>query len=338
MHAAMLAGTRRPVKSTEWVRQARCGRRAPCLGAARVSGCVLTDARATDQPVPSLGRVLVAGATGYLGHHLVERLAADGARVRALARRPEQRDALTAASEVFVGQVTEPASLHGVADGVETVFSSIGITRQRDRVGYEDVDYGGNLALLREAERAGVRRFVYVSVLHGRELRDRVRLAAAKERFVDALRDSPVASTVIRPPGYFSDMAAFLDMARKGRAYLIGDGQRRMNPISGADLARQCVDAARAGVDELAVGGPDTLSHTEIAQLAFVAAGCDARIWHVPLGVARAAVAVAERVTPERRYGPLQFFVAVMGEDMVAPVSAGTDHLADFFRTEAARR
>jgi uncharacterized protein YbjT (DUF2867 family) len=297
----------------------------------------MTEASDVEPQHPSLGRVLVAGATGYLGRHLVERLAADGAWVRALARRPEQAKALDAASDVFMGQVTEPTTLRGIADGIETVFSSIGITRQRDGVGYDDVDYGGNLALLREAERAGVERFVYVSVLHGRDLRDQVRLAAAKERFVDALRSSPIAATVIRPPGYFSDMAAFLDMARKGRAYLIGHGDHRMNPISGADLARQCVDAARAGLDELAVGGPDTLSHTEIARLAFTAAATEPRLRHVPLGLARAAVAVAARVTPERVYGPLQFFVAVMGDDMVAPVSAGADHLAEFFRAEAER-
>jgi hypothetical protein len=98
------------------------------------------------------------------------------------------------------------------------------------------------------------------------------------------------------------------------------------------------VDAARAGLDELAVGGPDTLSHTEIARLAFTAAATEPRLRHVPLGLARAAVADAARITPERVYGPHQVYVAVMGDDMVAPVSAGTDHLADFFRAEAERR
>lgn len=296
------------------------------------------DARDVEPRHAALGHVLVAGATGYLGRHLVECLAADGERVRALVRTPAQAETLAAAGDVFVGQVTEPATLNGIADGIDTVFSSIGITRQRDGVGYDDVDYGGNLALLREAEVAGVRRFLYVSVLHGSDLRGRVRLAAAKERFVDALRDSPIASTVIRPPGYFSDMAAFLEMAQKGRAYLIGNGDRRMNPISGADLARQCVQAARAGVDGVAVGGPDTLSHTDIARLAFTTVGAAPRVRHIPLGLAQAAVAVAARVTPERVYGPLQFLVAVMSADMVAPVSAGADHLADFFRAEAERR
>lgn len=182
-------------------------------------------------------RVLVAGATGYLGRLLVARLKQDGYWVRALVRRPEQAETLSGVDDVFVGEVTDASTLGGVTDGVDTVFSSIGITRQRDGVGYAQVDYGGNLSLLREAEKSGVVRFLYVSVLHGQELRGHVRLAAAKERFVDQLRQSSLDAVVVRPPAYFSDMTAFLTMAAKGRVYLVGSGQQRMNPISGRDLA-----------------------------------------------------------------------------------------------------
>jgi uncharacterized protein YbjT (DUF2867 family) len=283
----------------------------------------------------ALGRVLVAGATGYLGRHLVEQLKDDGCWVRALARRPEQSDSLAIADDVFVGEVTRAESLRGIADGIDTVFSTIGITRQRDGVGYNDVDYAGNLALLREAERSGVKRFVYVSVLHGRELRTSVELAAAKERFVDALTESAVSSTVIRPTGYFSDMTAFLDLARKGTVYLIGDGRRRMNPIGGSDLARACIRAATSSETDVEVGGPDILSHTEIAQAAFTACEKPARIRHVPLRLALAAGWLASVLTPQRVHGPLQFFLAVMTSDMVAP-QTGSERLGDFFAAQAA--
>jgi uncharacterized protein YbjT (DUF2867 family) len=283
----------------------------------------------------ALGRVLVAGATGYLGRHVVQQLKDDGCWVRALARHPEQSGMLGAADEVFIGEVTRPDSLHGITDGIDTVFSSIGITRQRDGAGYNDVDYGGNLALLREAEASGVKRFVYVSVLHGPELRTSVELAAAKERFVDALAESAVASVVVRPTGYFSDMRAFLDFARKGTVYLIGDGTRRMNPISGSDLARACVRAAASSEPEVAVGGPEVLSHNAIAQAAFTALAKPQRIRHVPLPVVRAAGWLARVLTPQRIHGPLQFFLAVMTTDMVAP-QTGTERLADFFASQAA--
>lgn len=282
----------------------------------------------------ALGRVLVAGATGYLGRHLVTQLKDDGSWVRALARRPEQSAALDAADDVFIGEVTRPESLNGITDGIDTVFSTIGITRQRDGVGYNDVDYGGNMALLRQAERSGVKRFVYVSVLHGRELRTSVELAAAKERFVDVLTASAVRSIVVRPTGYFSDMTAFLDLARTGTVYLIGDGTRRMNPIGGSDVARACIRAAASSETEVEVGGPDILSHTEIAQAAFTALEKPCKVRHVPLRLVRAAGWLASRLTPQRIHGPLQFFLAVMTTDMVAPPT-GSERLGDYFAVQA---
>ena len=282
-----------------------------------------------------LGRVLVAGATGYLGGNLVNQLKQEGYWVRALARRPEQAAALVAADEVFIGKVTDPDTLDGIADGIDTVFSTIGITRQRDGMSYDDVDFRGNLSLLHQAESAGVDRFLDVSVLHGREMRRRVRLADAKERFVDALTASPIRSIVIRPPGYFSDMTAFLDMARRGTVWLIGNGQHSMNPISGSDLATACIQSARSAPSEVEIGGPDTLTHEEIARAAFHALATKPRIRHIPLHFAKDAGWVLSHLTPQRIYGPIQFFLAVMTEDMVAP-STGTDRLGVHFAAAAA--
>ncbi len=282
------------------------------------------------QQIGRSSRVLVAGATGYLGSRIVARLKSRGYWVRVLVRRPEQAAALAVADDIFVAQVTEPESLAGICDGVGTLYSTLGITRQRDGVGYRQVDYGGNVALLREAERSGVQRFAYVSVLHGPELRSRVRLAAAKEEFVDELRASPIPSTVIRPTAYFSDMAAFLDMARKGTVFVIGDGSRQMNPVSGEDLAVACVEGVESGAGELEVGGPDVLSHNDIVHLAFDTACRKPRMLRIPTWAAAGIGGALARTTPERVYGPVQFFLSVMTRDMVAPAH-GTDHLGKFF-------
>jgi len=285
------------------------------------------------RPVTGMRRVLVAGATGYLGGYLVTELKRRDYQVRVLVRRPEQAAALPTADEVFVGQVTEAATLRGVADGVDTVFSSIGVTRPRGHVDYDQVDYGGNRNLLREAESAGVARFVYIGVLHGRRMRGSVRLAGAKERFVAALSGSPVAHTVVRPTGFFSDMRAYLDMAARGRVYIVGDGTRRINPVSGRDLAEVCVDAAASGIDEIEVGGPEVFTHEQIARLAAGVAGRGGRVTHIPVWMPAAAIRVLRPVTPVRVHGPLQFLLAVLTADMVAPAT-GTDRLGDFFRRE----
>lgn len=76
-------------------------------------------------------RVLVAGATGYLGGFVARECKARGYVVRALARSPEKldyfRDEL---DDVVRAEVTRPETLEHVCDGIEIVFSSIGITRQ----------------------------------------------------------------------------------------------------------------------------------------------------------------------------------------------------------------
>lgn len=278
----------------------------------------------------SASRVLLAGGTGYLGGFLLTELKQRGYWVRALVRRPEQAAAVAIADDVFVGEVTEPATLRGAADGIGLVCSTVGITRQRDGLGYQQVDFAGNLALLREAERAAVGRFLYVSVLHGPELRRTVALAAAKEGFVDALRASTTASTVVRPTGFFSDMESYLGMARRGTAWVFGDGRARINPIAGADLARACLEAAGDGADEVEVGGPEVFSHEEIARAAFAALDREPRVRHLPAGLATGAGRVLRRVTPQRVYGPAEFLLEVLTHDMVAPAT-GRQRLADHF-------
>ena len=188
-------------------------------------------------------RVLVAGATGYLGRFVTRELGARGHFVRALARAPEKlADLQDELDEIVTGEVTQPGTLTGVCDGIEVVFSSVGVTRQQGKLTWKDVDYQGNLNLLAEAKRAGVRKFVYVSALDGPQL-THLDIIKAHEDFVAALAASGLEYTVLRPTGYFSDLGEVFEMARKGRVRLFGDGKSRINPIHGADLAVACADA-----------------------------------------------------------------------------------------------
>jgi NAD(P)-dependent dehydrogenase (short-subunit alcohol dehydrogenase family) len=75
----------------------------------------------------SVKRVLVCGATGYLGRHVVQAAKAEGYRVRALVREEARLgDAGAACDEVFVGEATRAETLRGLCDGVDLVISSLG--------------------------------------------------------------------------------------------------------------------------------------------------------------------------------------------------------------------
>jgi len=289
----------------------------------------------SERGVDHMKRVLVAGATGYLGGFVAREFKARGHFVRALARSPGKLEPLAGSlDEIVRAEVTRPETLEHVCDGIDVVFSSIGITRQRDKLTFRDVDYQGNLNLLAAAQRAGVGTFVYVSVFDGPSLRH-LDIVEAHEAFVDELKASGIDFAVMRPNAYFSDMTEFLEMARKGRIYLIGSGRTRVNPIHGADLAVACVDAMDGGRREIDIGGPEVLTYREVAELAFRTLGRRARITTVPLFAVTATIALT-RIFSRHQAGLLAFFTTAMTRDAVAPTS-GRWRLSEHFAAVAGR-
>jgi uncharacterized protein YbjT (DUF2867 family) len=277
-------------------------------------------------------RVVVAGATGYLGRHVVRALHDDGWIVRALVR-DEARlgDARAACDEVFVGEATDPATLEGLFDGVDAALSSIGIRHFGRHPTFREVDRDANLHLVELAERAGVKRYVFVSVLRGDESRDLSPLIDARERVVDRLGASPMQTTILRPTGFFNDMAEYFAMAQRGRVWLLGDGQTKVNPIHGADLARVAADALGAATPPAtrSVGGPDTYTQREIAALAFAAVGTAVRTSRIPPWLLTTLGYLATPVSANA--GALLRMFTILGRRDVVGEATGDHHLPDFF-------
>jgi len=276
-------------------------------------------------------RILVAGATGYLGRNVVKVLKDRGYWVRALGRSKARLDPIKEfADELCIGEVTDPASLDGLCDGIDAVFSSVGITRQKDGLTYEDVDYRGNRNLLTVAEASDVSKFVYVHVLNAEKL-EHVAMVQAKQAFVDKLKQSSLDHTVICPTGFFSDMEEFLSMARSGRVYLFGDGSNQINPIHGADLAEVCADAFENASSQINVGGPEVLTYRQIAELALDVLGQREKITCIPKPLVSAIAGALRWLTPAKVYGPIQFMASVMTMDVIGELH-GQRRLADHFR------
>ena len=109
---------------------------------------------------------LVTGATGFIGSHLVRALTARGVYVRALARDEERGRALAGPNvEVIQGDLADPASLEGLADGMELVFHLASAMRGRWWEDFERIDVDGARRLIGEARRARVNRLVFTSSL-----------------------------------------------------------------------------------------------------------------------------------------------------------------------------
>jgi len=275
-------------------------------------------------------KVLVAGATGYLGSFVVKEFKTRGYGVRALARSAGKLEHLKDyIDEEYIGQLTNPESIKDVCRDIDIVFSSIGITRQRDQLTYMDVDFQANMNLLEDAKLNKVSKFIYVSVLNADKL-EHLKLVEAKQAFVKELKRSGLGYSVIYPNGFFSDMLEILKMAKRGRGYLFGDGSYKGNPIDGADAARVCVDAVTSNETEIHMGGPDVLTQKEIFELAFQVLGKKSKITQIPLWVRTVVLAVLRTFMPVKTYGPLEFFLTVMAMDMIGK-PYGKNHLKDFF-------
>jgi dihydroflavonol-4-reductase len=115
---------------------------------------------------PPAARVLVTGGTGFVGGLLLMRLVREGRRVRALVRRPGDRERLpTPQVELALGDLGDEEALARAADGCEVTYHAAGMNQLclPDPGPLFEVNVEGTRRLLRAAQRAGVRRVVYTS-------------------------------------------------------------------------------------------------------------------------------------------------------------------------------
>ena len=284
-----------------------------------------------------MARVLVAGATGYLGRYVVAELHSRGYLVRAVVRDRDRArregpwgspslDGLV--DEWALGNVTDPRFTRDLAADVEHIVSTLGVTRQK--ADPWQIDNLANLAILNSAlKHAGS--FTYINTLGG----DRcpARLTRAKSAFAQTLSVAEINSQIINPPAYFSDMTEVLAMARRGLVAVFRP-EARINPIHGADLAAYVVDRMEEGrTGTWDVGGPDVLSWRELAHLAFDAVGKRSHVLTVPAWALPPALRLTGLFSP-RLADTAQFMAWNMTRDCVAPTT-GTHHLADFYAVHA---
>lgn len=272
--------------------------------------------------------VVVAGCTGYIGKFAVVAFKQAGYRVRALTRNeaklakpgPFHAPAVRAlCDEVAVAELTKPERLGALMPGADVVFSSVGISRQRDGLSFEQVDYQCNRNLIDAAVAARVPKFVYVSMWGADDpkLAD-LAITVAHERVVRDLAAAPLAHRIIRPGGYFSDMGVLMDMAKRGRSFIVGPGTNRFNPVHGLDVAEVAVAAVDSSEIEHGIGGPDVYTQDEAAQLAFEVLGKPPKLVHLPMGLMRFGVRAVGLLN--QQLGDLFDFIVTAGEvDGVAP-------------------
>ncbi len=274
-------------------------------------------------------RVLLAGATGYLGQYIAKKLIESEYPTRLIVRNKQKAPFDVEKFQIVEAQVTQPETINRAFKDIDVVISTLGITKQKDGLTYMSVDFQANMNLLEEAKKNGVRKFIYVSALNSEKLTN-LKISKAKELFVNELNKSGLDYCIVRPNGFFSDMTEFMKMAKKGTVNLFGDGSYKMNPIHGEDLATVCVDAIISNDKIIEVGGPEILTHNEIAELAFKTLNKKPKIRYMDDWLRRLVIWMMRTFTSSKYYGPIEFFMTVLAMDMIAP-TYGKHTLEEFF-------
>lgn len=227
-------------------------------------------------------KVVLAGAFGRLGSDILRALVRDGHDVLAVDMVLRELDGIEGSYEKKQVDVTKPEQLTGLCEGADAVITTVGLTRTSAEVTNYDIDYRGNLNLLNEAKRAGVKKFAYVSVLKA-DRAPKVPMLHAKYLLEEALKASGIDYVIFRPTGYFYDIAkVFKPMIEKGEVTLLGKKPVSANVIDTTDLADFMLLHLNDKNVTYDIGGTETYTYEQIARMFFAAAGKEPVIRHAP--------------------------------------------------------
>src|SRR5579863_5109956 len=225
----------------------------------------------------SIAMILITGATGYIGRHLVTRLVAEGERPRCLVRDTKRAATILPADKVELvqGDTITPVSLAAAVKGIDTIVHAAFITADHKQSAgnhYEETNVHGTRNIIQAAKEAGVRRIIEISGLGTRPDKPGTymqgRYLAEK-----MLKESGLDWTIIQPSVLFGKDAPFI----KGLADLIGSspvvpliggGKIMFQPIYVEDVVTIIIDVLeepeRTKNKTYTIGGPAYFSFTQV--------------------------------------------------------------------------
>lgn len=283
-------------------------------------------------------KVVLAGAYGKLGSEILKSLLKAGHQVVAADMIDRPIEGLSPSDYTYRKlDVTHPEALAGLCDGADAVVTTVGLTATSATLTNDQIDYHGNLNLLNEAKRAGVKLFVYISVLKADQAPD-VPMLHAKYLMEQALKASGLTYVIHRPTGYFYDIVkVFRPMIEKGSVTLLGKKPVHANVVDTPDFADFIVAHINDSNVTYNVGGKETWSYEEIARMCFAAAHKEPRIKRAPAWL----FDVLGSLPKNKKNGKqaiLRFSKWTLTEEMVGDTRVGEhsfkQYIEDSFRKE----
>jgi uncharacterized protein YbjT (DUF2867 family) len=257
--------------------------------------------------------LLLTGATGLLGSALLRRLIAEGTPVRCLVRDPRRLGAQRVRVQIALGDLTDPPSFRNAMRGVQTVVHLAASIRDQPRGSIEELNGIATWRMVQAAQRQGVERFAFFSVL-GASTHHRARFFRAKALAEQAVAEAELRSTVFAPSIVYAPGDPWLTllerMALLPAMPVSGRGRAAYEPIWAEDVA-DCVIAAlrapapggeRNATERFELAGPQTLSYDEIVRLVLHAQNRNRPLLHVPTPLVSRGLRLLEATLGQRAF------------------------------------
>jgi len=243
---------------------------------------------------------VVTGALGYSGKYITQRLIARGKTVRTLTGHPGQTNPFGSSIEIAPFNFDKPAALVESLRGADTVFNTYWIRFGRGELTFERAV--SNLkTLIESAQRAGVRRFVHISIT-GASPDSPLPYFRGKGMIENFLRASGLSYAILRPAVIFGLEDILLNNIawnlRKFPFFAVpGTGEYRLQPVFAGDLADLALSASeRSDNLEIDAVGPETYTFNELIHLLGRTIGRPARLFHVSPAVALFCASIIGRL------------------------------------------
>jgi NADH dehydrogenase len=278
-------------------------------------------------------RVLVTGANGVLGRHLLRTLSEGGTgRAAAVVRSEAAAETVaglpaSARPETHVVDYRDAEGLAKAMAGRDLVVHLVGILKESKRSRYAAAHEEASAAVAEAAKRNGVQRIVYLSILGAAPDSPNACLAS-KGRSEALLLEHAVPATVIRLPMVLGEgdqaSRALRAQACAKLVPLLGGGRSFEQPIDADDVVAAILGAcgrAEAARRDFDLAGPESLSHRDLVLRAAALHGNRPRFVPLPVGLARALAGAAERWLDDPPVTPAMLEV-LLHDDRIDPAPA----------------
>lgn len=230
-------------------------------------------------------KIALAGAFGNLGLEILKQLALTDNEIVALDLNEKSMDELKGKYQFKQIDVTKPETLNDTLTGCDVVITTVGLTGASTKFSCYDIDYQGNLNLYNEAIKSNVKKFIYISVI-ACDIKDakKVPMLNSKKMFEDVLKSGNIEYVIHRPTGYFYDiLKVFKPYIEKGEMQLLkGYSGVKANVVDCLDFAKFIIQTMNSVNKIYEVGGKETYTYYEMAQMCFDAAKKPLKIKYAP--------------------------------------------------------